>query len=267
MEIKKPKSLEEFIEIFDSYYNSGNDYYRGQSDASWDIIAGIARNKNIFTSRIEVEKQLNFNFKEKITKLGLVDLIPIVNNSYDESWQLLMAAQHYSLPTRLLDFSNNKYVALEFAILDSQNIDKDCAVIIYRNADLNQKNDDKFFKCSYNDYDESFFMQAPINIKKEDNCSKLSEIRKFIQGSKFFYQGNKNLFSCLSLDTEHGHNLVKIVISKEIKQSIAEYFIKQKLITFDHYRGKNAIDYCCSVLKNDFYELKKINRIFNTEKV
>lgn len=55
MEIIEPKSLEEFIEIFDSYYNSGNDYYRGQSDAKWDIIPGLARNKNIFSSFFNVE--------------------------------------------------------------------------------------------------------------------------------------------------------------------------------------------------------------------
>ena len=109
MERIEPKSLNEFLEIFNSYHNSGNDYYRGQSDASWDIIPGIARNKEIFTSRIEEEKKLNINFKEKITELGLVNLIPIANNSYDESWQMLMASQHYGLPTRLLDFSNNKY--------------------------------------------------------------------------------------------------------------------------------------------------------------
>ena len=93
-------------------------------------------------------------------------------------------------------------------------------------------------------------------MEKEVNCSKLSERRKFIQGSKFFYRGNKNLFCCLSLDTEHSHNLVKILISKEIKQSIAEYFIKQKLLTFDHYRSKNAIDYSCTVLKHEFIKFK-----------
>lgn len=256
MKILKPKTLKEFLEIFNTNFNSGNDYYRGQSDAKWDIIPGIARNKEIFNSTLEVEKQLNINFKEKINELGLIYLIPILNNSYDESWQMLMVAQHYGLPTRLLDFSNNKYAALEFAIFDTQNIDKDSAIIIYINADMNQKNDDNFFTDCFNAFDESFFMQVPINKVIDNNELNFSELRKPIQGSKFFYRGNKNLFCCLSLDNEHSHNLVKIIISKKLKPIIAEYHIKKNLVIFDSYRGKNGIDYCSSILKNDFIKLK-----------
>lgn len=256
MEIIKPKTLKEFIEIFDSFYNSGNDYYRGQSDAKWDIIPGIARNKKIFSSFIDVENQLNIDFVEKINDLGLNHLIPIVEDSYHESWQLLMASQHYGLPTRFLDFSNDKFVALGFAIFDSQNLEKDSSIIIYKNADGNQRNNHEFFKNSFIAVEESFFMQAPIYRFKDDNSTKLSEIRKFIQGSKFFYRGNKNLFCCLSLDEEHCKNLIKIIIPKKIKQNVAEYYIKNGNIVNDLYRGKNEIDYYCSALKNDFMKIK-----------
>ena len=99
-------------------------------------------------------------------------------------------------------------------------------------------------------------MQAPIYKFKEDNSTKLSEIRKIIQGSKFFYRGNKKLFCCLSLDEEHNKNLIKIIIPKKLKQNIAEYYIKNGNIVNDLYRGKNEIDYCCSVIKNDFMKIK-----------
>jgi hypothetical protein len=256
MKIIKPKSLEEFIEIFNLLYNSGNDYYRGQADAKWDIIPGLARNKNIFSSFFDVESQLNNNFVEKINDLRLNHLVPIVEDSYHESWQLLMASQHYGLPTRFLDFSNDKFVALGFAIFDSQNLDKDSSIIIYNNADKNQINDEKFFKTPFSSFEKSFFMQAPIFKWKVDNDTKLAEIRKFIQGSKFFYRGNKNIFCCLSLDNEHSHNLMKLIIPKKIKQNIAEYYIKNENIVNDLYRGKNEIDYCCSVFKNDFMKIK-----------
>lgn len=256
MEIIKPKSLLEFIEFFNSFNNSGNDYYRGQSDTKWDIIPGLARNKNIFYSFFDVESQLNNNFVNKIDELGLNHLVPIVEDSYHESWQLLMAAQHYGLPTRLLDFSNNKFAALEFAIMEAKNINRDGAIIIYKNADIQQKNVAPFFSKCFSSFDESFFMQAPIYALKDDNSTKLSEIRKLIQGSKFFYRGNANLFDCLSLDIEHSHNLIKIIISKKIKQNIAEYYIKKGDISNDSFKGKNAIDYCCSVFKNDFMKIK-----------
>jgi hypothetical protein len=136
MKTERPKSLEAFLELFDTYATSGYDYYRGQADAKWDIIPGIARNKKIFDSIIGVEEKLNSKFEEKITEYELTDLIPILKNSHHESWQRLMAAQHYGLPTRFLDFTFNKYVALEFAITDLHYLDKDSAFIIYENVNI-----------------------------------------------------------------------------------------------------------------------------------
>jgi hypothetical protein len=254
METIKPKSLEVFLELFNTYTNSGNDYYRGQADTKWDITPGIARNKKIFDSIIEVEQKLNSKFEEKINKYELNNFIPIIKDSYHESWQWLMAAQHYGLPTRLLDFTFNKYVALEFAITDINHFDKDSALIIYKNADNIQKNEASFFREPVREIDHSFFFQAPINKTFENNECKLSEIRKFIQGSKLLYRDINNLFNCLSLDRKHSKNLIKIEISKKLKPIITEYLIKEKLIIFDSYRGKNAIDYFSAFLKNEFIQ-------------
>jgi len=38
METEKPKSLEAFLEIFNTYSNSGYDYYRGQSECKMGYI-------------------------------------------------------------------------------------------------------------------------------------------------------------------------------------------------------------------------------------
>jgi FRG domain len=255
METIKPKSLKEFLELFDNHSNSGNDYYRGQADAKWDIIPSLARNKKIFDSIIEVEGKLNSKFDDKIAEYELIDLIPILKNSHHESWQRLMAAQHYGLPTRLLDFTFNKYVALEFAITDLPFLDKDSAFIIYENADNIQKNETSFFNDPFREIDYSFFLQVSSNKTYENNECKLSEIRKSIQGSKFLYRDADNLFNCLSMDRKHSKNLLKIEISKKLKPIIAEYLMKLKLIIFDSYRGKNAIDYFAAVLKNEFSKL------------
>jgi hypothetical protein len=257
METIKPKSLEEFLELFDNHSNSGIDYYRGQAVAKWDIIPGLARNKNIIDSIFEVEQKINSKFEEKIRENGLENLVPILNNSHHPSWQRLMAAQHYGLPTRLLDFTFNKYVALKYAITDFQYLDNNSALIIYRNADKNHAKDYGFLKKPFTAIDTSFFIQATINKVSESNDFKLSEIRKFIQGSKFLYRGINNLFCCLSLDSVHSQNLIKIEISTKLKPIIAEHFIKEKLIIFDSYSGKNVVDYYCAILKSEYNKLNK----------
>ena len=113
MKIETPKSLEDFLIIFDTYNSGGINYYRGQSDYSWDITPGIARNKGIknIQNLIEIESKLIQQFENKIIDNKLEALIP-KTQSYDKSWVLLMAAQHYGLPTRLLDFSFDKFTAL-----------------------------------------------------------------------------------------------------------------------------------------------------------
>jgi len=51
------------------------------------IYSGIARNKKIFDSIIEVEEKLNSKFEERLQNIELTDLIPILKNSHHESWQ------------------------------------------------------------------------------------------------------------------------------------------------------------------------------------
>lgn len=256
MKTIKPRTLEEFLEIFNNIeYNKNDCYYRGQSEAKWDIIPSIARNRKIFNYIEEIEAKLISKFLEKIKEYDLNYLIPLLKNTIDESWQILMIAQHYGLPTRFLDFTNNKLVALDFAITDFHHLKKDSALIIYCNSDNNQKNDDVFFKRPFIALEESFFLNARIALKAEGNEKRLSEIRKLIQGSKFLYRGNKNLFCCLSLDNTHSQNLVKIVISNTIKPAIIKHFVKEKQILFDPFRGKNGIDYLSTILKNEFLKL------------
>ena len=144
MKIEKPTSPEEFIEIFDCYNNSGNDYYRGKSDYSWEITPGLARNSGIKNIKdlFRIERKLIEKFESKIVDNKFDHLIPVIKNSYHKSWIYLMAAQHYGLSTRLLDFSCDKCVALEFAVADLKHMNKDGAFIIYNNIESIQEDVD-----------------------------------------------------------------------------------------------------------------------------
>lgn len=258
MEIKSPKSKVELLELFADYYNNGENYYRGQADYSWNITPGIVRNKGIkdIQSLLQIEKRLLENFQKKIIDNKLKYLIPRVEGSYDKAWILLMSAQHYGLPTRLMDFSFNKFAALEFAVADMQYLSKDGALIIYRDIQQTEKEvDSVVLKQPFNQEQSSFFFQGISFRRAQENECLLSESRKLIQGSKFLYRDSENLHKCLSLDEIHSNNLIIIHIPAKLKISLIKYLIEIGEMTYDLYKRKNELDYHSAILKNEFFAL------------
>jgi hypothetical protein len=262
MKIETPKSFEDFEKIFSELKNSGINYYRGQSDYSWEITPGLARNKGIknIQNLIAIESKLIQQFKNKIVVNKLEALIPKTQN-YDMSWVLLMAAQHYGLPTRFLDFSNNKFAALEFAVSDIENLKKDGAFIIYKNSDKVQEDLSIFEKPFETHYSNSFFVQVPAFKVSIENELNHSETRKTIQGSKFLYRQTDNIYQCLSKDSVHSNNLSIIHIPKNIKIDIIKWLIDKGEMAYDLYAGKNVIDFYAAILKIKFNSINESNMV------
>lgn len=88
--------------------------YRGVDSAEYKLETSLMRLKNH-----KAEKHLLRNFK-KYARSVLKD---------DQNvWELLAVAQHYGLPTRLLDWSFSPYVALHFATSNTDKFKEDGAV-------------------------------------------------------------------------------------------------------------------------------------------
>jgi hypothetical protein len=103
----KINSFEHFVETIDCQpIAEGERLYRGQKE-DWKLYPKLVRsvienNKTLDYS--EVEEQILQEFREKVCRLeGYTDL------------ELLAIAQHFGLPTRLLDWSTDPLVALWFA--------------------------------------------------------------------------------------------------------------------------------------------------------
>jgi len=90
--------------------------FRGLSDASYPLIPTLQR---LGGDYIALEKHLLRNFR----KYALRHVV-----ERDSFWNWLTVAQHYGLPTRMLDWSFSPFVALHFALANVEKYDIDGVV-------------------------------------------------------------------------------------------------------------------------------------------
>ena len=91
--------------------------YRGQSAIEWELTPSVMRGL-----RSNAENQI---FSELMVEA------PVEFSNDRSMFDKLVRAQHYSLPTRLLDVSLNPLVSLYFACNEEQHHDKDGVVQIF----------------------------------------------------------------------------------------------------------------------------------------
>lgn len=114
--------LSDYIKIINIINLSNNKEtniaYRGISNSVWELTSTLQRN---YDSYKPLEKNILLRESNMINKF-------LTRRPYDFSYELtyfqkIAKMQHYALPTRLLDFSENPLIALYFAC--EKNIDKD----------------------------------------------------------------------------------------------------------------------------------------------
>lgn len=108
-------------------------WYRGQSKASYPLIPSLYRHPTITAPQavIELESKVLTRFKERS--------IPFAPRTFATDLETLFYMQHFGIPTRLLDWSENPYVGLYFALSGALAGPSEAAVWIVNPAKWNRK--------------------------------------------------------------------------------------------------------------------------------
>lgn len=127
--------IQEIIEI-GNYLNDGNSsrinflWYRGQPNKEFNLTPNLMRIKDLKVSLLDFEVALMNLYRSKVTYLKEEEAYT------DFDWTVLM--QHYEMPTHLLDWSEDAYTALFFALTKGDKkepyklTDRDAAVYVLK---------------------------------------------------------------------------------------------------------------------------------------
>jgi hypothetical protein len=105
-------TVAEYVDALSALPTKPARWFRGQTNARWRLTPGLVRSGG--TGWLQAEARLLTRFRQ-----NALPLVP-PGTKTDSNWDWLLLMQHYGVPTRLLDWTENALAGLYFATV-SQN--------------------------------------------------------------------------------------------------------------------------------------------------
>ena len=112
---KRPQTFTSFVETIEGIHAGRQEplWFRGCGNSSYQLLPGLYRHSTVKSSddlaKLEAETMARFRQRS----------IPFTDRSLSEDWEALFFMQHYRVPTRLLDWSENPFFAFYFAVMNA----------------------------------------------------------------------------------------------------------------------------------------------------
>lgn len=202
---KSASSVSEFLSIIGNLLDESSHFiFRGHASDKWELKPSIWRNNG---NNISIEYSMLNEFK----RLHYPYTLPRPLKKID----LLFLAQHYRMPTRLLDWTTNPLIALFFACNEEKNND---GIIFVKNISCESSNKDvnhKTFQLECNDDDIDPFTffenEKNSNILVPDN----TDIRFYNQQCVFEvfrnYEYESKVLKTIIIPKKHKSDIIKFL--------------------------------------------------------
>lgn len=112
---KRPASFQEFVELVEERQATSplSLWFRGCGKTTFQLQPTLYRHRSKRSlGELELlERELMVRFRQRS--------IPFTNRLLVDEWDVLFFMQHYGIPTRLLDWTENPFIGLYFAVMSS----------------------------------------------------------------------------------------------------------------------------------------------------
>ncbi|MGZ3181684.1 MAG: FRG domain-containing protein [Telluria sp.] len=159
------QSISDLVSKLEAHRTVGKKmWYRGHGNSAWPLAPSIARRGN---EPIVEEFQFYKRFKQEAAR--------VISEPPTDEWGWMFLMQHYGLPTRLLDFSENPLVALYFAVSSDKDENAEGALIVLEPTTWNLENkreplsDDDIPSCGIDEEMGPYLMSALIKNRDPEN--------------------------------------------------------------------------------------------------
>lgn len=234
-----------------------HEMYRGQGRSSWKLQPNIARTFTDAENLMEVEIQITGEFNRRMLEAGVSKAIEtgFLNKKFHTEWLLIQQAQHYGIPTRFMDWTNDWEVALFFAVENPADDEFDGQFWIYLippgGLTIDNSNPTYLDIDPYK-FDQTIFLNS-AGFLSESYIDKLAERRKGRQRGKFCIQSHEMALIPLEEQELHIPNLSKILIPKELKKVIREELAAENITNETLYIEQNPeINEIVKILRQEF---------------